>query len=100
MDGVNRIRPLRQSRGLTQEALSDLSGVDQATISLLERGLIENPMYRTLRAIAEALGVSTDALLVVAPPRDRRAAERRTGTIRRERAERRCGLDRRQKVTA
>ena len=45
----------RQARGLTQRELSEISGVDQADISRIERGA-GNPTEATLQRLAEALG--------------------------------------------
>ncbi len=53
------IGPLRQWRGLTQEALASKAGITQAYLSLLESGK-KGGNVATLRAIAEALGVSLD----------------------------------------
>lgn len=94
---TNRLRDLRLARQLSQEQLSDLSGVDQAHISKLESGLIDNPSYRTVSNIARVLGVTTDALMVGPLGRDQRRAERRTGVPRRQ-GEKRSGLDRRNQV--
>lgn len=97
---TNRIRSLREQRGLTQEELGELSGVDQATISKLERFRLSNPLYATLNSIARVLGVPTDALMVQMPLKaDRRKAERRTGVTRRAN-DRRTGLERRERGVA
>lgn len=54
---MDRLRQIRKDRGFTQEALAEASGVDQGTISKLERhgkgGSID-----ALNQIAEALNVS------------------------------------------
>lgn len=62
---MNRIREIRESKGLTEAALADLVGTSQATIHRLETGerkLTEDWM----RAIAKALEV-TPADLISAP---------------------------------
>ena len=46
---------LRTARGLTQKQLAELTGIDQADISRIERGL-SNATEATLERIAEALG--------------------------------------------
>lgn len=56
------LRALRESRGFTQVSLAALSGVQQATISQLERGVVRNPQYATVRALADALGVTTESV--------------------------------------
>ncbi len=53
---VERLKALRQLRALSQEELSERSGVGRATISRIERG--ETGAHgRTLRRLAEALRV-------------------------------------------
>ena len=57
VDGV-KLKEARLDRGLSQMELHELSGVSQDTISKLETGGRPNPHPRTLRALANALGVS------------------------------------------
>ena len=52
-----RIRALRKERGLSQEQLAELSGLDRTYISGIERGL-RNVALRNIEALAQALGVS------------------------------------------
>jgi len=58
----------RKERGLTQQALSKLSGVRQSEISEIESGSA-NPTVRTLNALAIALG--TEIHLGESPVRSR-----------------------------
>lgn len=59
---AGNVRRIRLQLGLTQTELSQLSGMDQAAISRLERGqLLPNPA--DLANLAEALNSTTDALL-------------------------------------
>jgi DNA-binding XRE family transcriptional regulator len=51
-----RVRALRLERFLTQDELSELSGVGRATIARIERGKTV-PQARIVRALARALGV-------------------------------------------
>jgi DNA-binding XRE family transcriptional regulator len=51
-----RIRELRERRKMTQDQLSDASGLPQSHISRLENGA-HSPSHKTLLAIAKALGV-------------------------------------------
>ncbi len=53
---MEEIRRIRKERGLTQRGLADASGVDQATISLVESGK-RRPHLETLDSLADALGV-------------------------------------------
>lgn len=57
-----RIAELRRERGLKQDELAELSTLSRISIARYEAGKIE-PGARALGRIAEALGVSTDALL-------------------------------------
>jgi transcriptional regulator with XRE-family HTH domain len=50
------LRELRQSRGLSLEALGYMAGIDQATISRIERGLAE-PRRDTVVRLARALRI-------------------------------------------
>lgn len=54
---MNNIVKIRKARNLTQTDLADLAGVEQSTISKLERGG-DSVTLRTLNAVATALGVS------------------------------------------
>ena len=53
---MEEVRRIRKERGLTQRGLAGLSGVDQATISMLESGR-RRPHLETLDTLADALGV-------------------------------------------
>ncbi|BDD12906.1 hypothetical protein FUAX_53380 (plasmid) [Fulvitalea axinellae] len=50
------IRHRRKTLGITQETLSDISGVNLKTIKTLEKGE-GNPTLDTLRSLADALGL-------------------------------------------
>lgn len=67
-----KIKKARKSRHLTQQKVSDKSGVAVRTISKIERGLM-NPSFELLAALVPVLGVSFDSLFRVseeAPPED------------------------------
>lgn len=51
-----RLKALRESRGLTQAALSEASGVSQANICRVEAGERE-PGWSVVTRLADALGV-------------------------------------------
>ena len=57
VDGV-KLREIRLDRGYSQEELHKLTGISRDTISRLETGDRPNPHPRTLRKLAEALGVT------------------------------------------
>ncbi len=58
-----RIRQARKAAGLTQEALARASHVGRVTLVRLESGE-QTPRFKTLDAIAKALGVPVTELLV------------------------------------
>ena len=58
-----RIRQLRESAGLTQVALAELADIGRVTPVRLEKGE-QSPKYKTLDAIATALGIAVPELLV------------------------------------
>lgn len=55
------LRELRRERGLSLEAVGFLAGVDQATVSRIERGLVA-PRPETIVKLATALGISVKRL--------------------------------------
>jgi len=57
-----RLRALRSGRGLSQHELAKLIGVSKSSVNMYERDERE-PGFRTLGAIADFFGVSTDYLL-------------------------------------
>jgi transcriptional regulator with XRE-family HTH domain len=58
-----RVRDQRRGRGLTQEALAEVLDLSVAYVSLIERGG-RNPPYTTVLAIARALGVPANRIVV------------------------------------
>jgi transcriptional regulator with XRE-family HTH domain len=63
IDG-ERLRELRRSRFLTRDELAEKSGVARDHIGRLERGEIEGESrMRTIRSLAEALGVDPRELV-------------------------------------
>lgn len=56
------VRRARQAKGLSQERLAQMAGLDRTYISGLERG-IRNPALSTQERIALALSVPLAALL-------------------------------------
>lgn len=51
------LREARQAKKLTQEALAQLSGIEQATISQLETGRVQSPAWETVAKLCAALDV-------------------------------------------
>jgi transcriptional regulator with XRE-family HTH domain len=62
MTTAERIRFVRDRRGLTQLQLADAAGIPQTTLSHYERGQVSIP-GEAIRRLAIALEVSTDYLL-------------------------------------
>ena len=58
-----RIRQFRESAGLTQEALAHAADIVRVTLVRLEKGE-QTPRFKTLDAIAQALGIRVVELLV------------------------------------
>lgn len=61
LNGENALRVYRDLRGLTQAALAEKSGVKRVTVAEIETGR-KHGSIATLRALADALGVSLDDL--------------------------------------
>jgi transcriptional regulator with XRE-family HTH domain len=58
------VREIRERKGLTQEELSEKSGVSRATIWALERDENKVTTTKTLCSLAEALDVEMDELFL------------------------------------
>ena len=58
-----RIRHFRESAGLTQEGLARAADIGRVTLVRLEKGE-QTPRFKTLDAIAKALGIPVSELLV------------------------------------
>ena len=60
---AKRIRELRKRKGLTQEQLSELAGVDYKHIQLLESNKAPAAKIDTIEKLAKAFGISPAGLL-------------------------------------
>jgi transcriptional regulator with XRE-family HTH domain len=58
-----RIKTLREKRGIGMRELARLAGVKHTTLSQLERGIRADVTTETAKKIARALGVSVDYLI-------------------------------------
>ena len=58
-----KVRRYRESAGLTQEALARAAEIGRVTLVRLEKGE-QSPRFKTLKAVADALGVDAPDLLV------------------------------------
>ena len=63
MNTSEKIKKLRIEKGLSQEALGKLIGVQRAAINKYEKGTVVNIKRSTLQKLATALGVSPADLL-------------------------------------
>ena len=72
----SRIKAARERAHLTQEQLAEIIDISPTHMSVIERG-VKTPKLDTFVRIANALGVSTDALLqdVVVPANESILAE-------------------------
>ncbi|MGW1607127.1 helix-turn-helix domain-containing protein, partial [Streptomyces eurythermus] len=59
-DFGQRLRRLRARAGLSREALSHAAQVSVRALADMERGRTRGPQRRTVRALAEALGLDGD----------------------------------------
>lgn len=59
----DQIKCIRKKSGLSQQELSDKSGISKAQISRLESGSQDNPQIKTVIPIATTLGVSLEDLI-------------------------------------
>lgn len=66
---MNNIASLRKAKGLSQSDLAEMAGVEQPTISRMERGS-DSVTLRVFTSVADALGVQLADLFV-----DRTSAE-------------------------
>ena len=58
-----RVRRYRESAGLTQETLARAAHIGRVTLVRLEKGE-QSPRFKTLKAVADALGMDAPDLLV------------------------------------
>jgi len=61
-----RVRTLREAKGLSQEALADRCRLDRTYVSGVERGR-RNPSLESMDALAKGLGVTLAHLLSGVP---------------------------------
>lgn len=58
-----RLREVRRAKDITQEQLSDISGISRTTIALLESGVRTDTTIGTLAKLASALGCDLSELI-------------------------------------
>jgi transcriptional regulator with XRE-family HTH domain len=59
----DRVRELRDSKGLTQPKLAHMAGITERALRDLEKGETKNPSMATVKGLATALGVPQEDLL-------------------------------------
>lgn len=70
MDIGQKIKKARLERGLTQQELGDLVGVQKSAIAKYENGRVVNIKRSTLQKIAKALNIRPSELIFDESPRD------------------------------
>lgn len=76
---ADRIRRLRESSGISQEAFAEAAGMDRAGYGRIERGQVDVRLS-TIARIAEALGVPTQVLFDETERTRRRSSSARKQT--------------------
>ena len=59
----DKIKNMREKRGLTIIELSTKSGISKSYLSSIERGIQKNPSIQVLNKLSDALGISSNQLL-------------------------------------
>jgi len=57
------IKKIRKKKGLSQDKLAKVADVTHTTLVKIESGANDNPTIKTLKKIADALGVTLDELV-------------------------------------
>lgn len=70
MDIGKKIREARLSRGLTQEELGNLVGVQKSAIAKYENGRVVNIKRSTLHKLGKALGLRGSDLIIESDPEE------------------------------
>ena len=60
---ARRIKELRKKSGWSQQKLADKAGVSYSTVTKIEQGAATMPTIQTMIKIADAFGISLDALV-------------------------------------
>jgi transcriptional regulator with XRE-family HTH domain len=68
MPVADRVRTLRDDKGLTQMQLAVAAGMSLSLVAKIEQGETPDPRWSTMRKLARALGVPLDALADPADP--------------------------------
>lgn len=68
MDWLDNIKKIKKEKGLTNETLSELSGISIGTLNKLLSGATSDPKLSTLTALSTALGFGIDEMLTGKKP--------------------------------
>ena len=60
---ARRLKELRKKSGWSQQKLADKAGVSYNTVTKIEQGAATMPTIQTMIKIADAFGISLDALV-------------------------------------
>jgi transcriptional regulator with XRE-family HTH domain len=60
---AKRLKELRKERNWTQQKLAEKAGLSFNAITKIEQGAAEHPTLKTLLKLADAFGISLDALV-------------------------------------
>lgn len=63
MNWLDNIKRIKKEKKLTNDSLSELSGISLGTLNKLLSGATEDPKLSTLTSLARALGISLDEML-------------------------------------
>ena len=62
---TNRLREIRERRGMSASELTRVSGISRATIWKLEAGVAQAHTTRTMEKLAQALGVPVNEVFTL-----------------------------------
>ncbi|MBQ7375575.1 MAG: helix-turn-helix transcriptional regulator, partial [Clostridia bacterium] len=67
MDYISRIKKLKSEKKITNDKLSELTGIPLGTLSKILAGISDSPKLSNMVLIAEALGCSLDYIVSGTP---------------------------------
>ena len=70
MDYIDRIKKLKSEKKITNDKLSELTGIPLGTLSKIMAGISDSPKLSNIVAIADALGCSLDYIVSGKPDND------------------------------
>ena len=69
--GLEVIRTVMQRQGVTSDMLSAMSGVPKSTIDKIASGATDNPRYKSLQKLMDALGMTMDDFIRLVDNKER-----------------------------